>query len=366
MSDPQDKHWLADDPNFLASLNDLDRGLTGGGIAEAEEGDEPLALELPAPPLPPPDPPPPIAAPRSAAVPAHPASGRPARAINAARALDPAHVLDTAPSSRPRRAVPAPPVAPIAPVASEPEEDAPPPPLTFSRPLPAEPRGHRPLMDLFPASALEADRPPMPALGTAVGPQLPPPRPRPAPRTVEQAPSPLDALTYENFYGLREPPFSLATDPKFQYQSAAHERAGQEMLAAIRKRTGPAVLTGLFGMGKTTLCRALVQDIDRRTITSLALEPLQSIDDLLKTMLVDFGVMARDDLAAASRLTTGVLTATLGSFLESLVPIHASAVMIIDEAQNLPVPLLAGLSGIMSGGGPAGRALQVVLSGSPR
>ncbi len=358
VSDPHAKRWLADDPNFLDSLNDLDRGLVDGDeLVPDEAGDELPPMVAPPQPIRPAPPPP--TAPRSAAAPARAAAARAPRAINPARALDPARLLDTTPPVRMPRARPPVESAPVVSAPAPVEALALPPPLVFTRPSPAEPRARRPLLDLFPSSSLEPDRPPM-ELGTAVGPQLPPPRPRAAPEL--DAPSPLDGLTYETFYGLREKPFSLSTDPKFQYQSAAHERASQEILAAIRKRGGPALLLGPLGMGKTTLCRGLVHEIDRRTVTSLVLEPVQSLDDLLQTMLVDFGVIARADLAGA-QASREQLIATLNSFLESLVPIQASAVVFIDEAQNVPVTLLGDLAVLM--GSPAARLLQVVLMGQP-
>ena len=324
VSDPHAKHWLADDPDFLASLNSLDRGLVDDGAAG--DGDELAPSVAPPQPVRAAAPPAPPVAPRSAAVPA--------------RHAPPETFGDV-------------------------DDDAPAPPLAFARPsAPAEPRVRRPLLDLFPPSALEAERPPMPALGRAVGPQLPPPRPRPAPKPEADGPSQIDALTHETFYGLREKPFSLSTDPKFLYQSASHERAGQDLLAAIRKRSGSAVLTGPLGTGKTTLCRSLVQEVDRRTVTSLVLEPVRSIDDLLKAMLVDFGVISRDDLAGAPPIAREVLTSTLTAFLASLVPLQASAVVIIDEAQNLPVDVFAGISGIIAAG-PEIHVLQVVLVGEP-
>jgi general secretion pathway protein A len=171
-------------------------------------------------------------------------------------------------------------------------------------------------------------------------------------------------LTFEAFYGLRERPFSLSTDPKFHYQSAAHGRASREVLAAIGNRSGPAVLTGSLGTGKTTLCRALVQEIDRRTVTSLVLEPPQSLDDLLKTMLVDFGVVARQGLAGATDPTRDVLAGTLRAFLESLVPLQGSAVVFIDEAQNVPASVLGELDALCQGS-PDTRVLQLVLVGQP-
>ena len=82
-------------------------------------------------------------------------------------------------------------------------------------------------------------------------------------------------------------------------------------------------------------------------------------------MLVDFGAMSRADLDGASQFTREALTRTLNSFLESLVPIEASAVVIIDEAQNVPVALLADLGAMLGADGPAARVLQLVLAGQP-
>jgi type II secretory pathway predicted ATPase ExeA len=382
VSDSDAKRWLADDPKFLASLGDLDRGLAD----EEDDRPEPIAPIGPPPTArafaPPPSPPAPPA-PR-------PAAARPGRA---ARALDPARLLNTSALASPlaaadpdpdRRLHPAAVVPPPRPVAAAaPARFAPPdifdaaeavapppaPPLAFARPPAGAPTAaahvRRPLLDLFPPSALQPDTSPLPVPGTAVGPQLPPRRPRPAPKPEPDAPSQLDALTYETFYGLREKPFSLSTDLRFLYPSVQHERAIRELLAAIRKRSGPLVLTAPVGLGKTTLCRSLVQEIDRRTVTSLVLDPPLSLDDLLQTMLVDFGVISRADLAGGSAITREVLTGTLRSFLESLVPLQASAVVILDEAQNLPVALLADLTALLSTASPETGILQMVLVGQP-
>ena len=224
MSDPPSKSWPEDDPSFLASLDDLDRGLNDSrpAVEDAARQSGPEVPEAKPPAVAP-------IAPRQASssppTPAHPASS-------------------TAP-------------APLVPPGIFGDPDDPPPPLTFTRPEPGDPRAHRPLLDLFPVAPLEGGVAPMPRTGTAVGPQLPP-RPR-STLKPESAGRSRDGLTFEAFYGLRERPFSLSTDPKFHYQSAAHGRASRELLAAIGNRSGPAVLTGALGMGKTTLCRALVR-----------------------------------------------------------------------------------------------------------
>ena len=56
------------------------------------------------------------------------------------------------------------------------------------------------------------------------------------------------------------------------------------------------MVTGDIGTGKTTLCRALLEQIDRNTFTALVLNPFLSEDDLLKLILQDFGVVSREDV----------------------------------------------------------------------
>jgi general secretion pathway protein A len=107
-----------------------------------------------------------------------------------------------------------------------------------------------------------------------------------------------------------------------------------------------------------------VQRLDRRTVTSLVLDPPQSVEDLLQTMLVDFGVVARQSLSTAAHPTRDLLAGTLYAFLGSLVPLQGSAVVFIDEAQNLPASLLAELDALRQGSAGA-RLLQLVLVGQP-
>src|SRR6266404_4126455 len=103
---------------------------------------------------------------------------------------------------------------------------------------------------------------------------------------------------YESYYGFAEKPFSLTPDPKFLYRSESHANAFDLLQYAVRRREGFVVVTGDIGTGKTTLCRALLEQIDRATFTALVLNPFLSEEDLLKRILLDFGVMSRDELKA--------------------------------------------------------------------
>jgi Type II secretory pathway, component ExeA (predicted ATPase) len=72
---------------------------------------------------------------------------------------------------------------------------------------------------------------------------------------------------YEHYYGLSEKPFSLTPDPKYLYRSQSHGNAFDLLQYAIDRREGFVVVTGDIGTGKTTLCRALLEQIDRTTFT---------------------------------------------------------------------------------------------------
>ena len=62
---------------------------------------------------------------------------------------------------------------------------------------------------------------------------------------------------YFEYYGLKEKPFSLSTDPKFLYYSNSHQAAFSKMIDTTSQDTGLMLLSGLFGTGKTTLMNAL-------------------------------------------------------------------------------------------------------------
>ena len=174
-------------------------------------------------------------------------------------------------------------------------------------------------------------------------------------------------LTYERYYGLREKAFSLSTDPRFLYRSGVHSPVLHDLAAAIRRREGLIILTGDIGLGKTTLCRAVLSQLDRKTFATFVPDPFVTREDLLKTMLVDFGVMSVEDLVkgrlkGASRPD---LSYPLYEFLQALAPLEAFAVLVIDEVQNLSLPLLEEIR-ILSDLEAAGRKLlQVVLVGQP-
>lgn len=168
-------------------------------------------------------------------------------------------------------------------------------------------------------------------------------------------------LTYEPFYGLKEKPFSLTSDSRFFYQSRAHAPAFDDLLNAIRRRESLNALTGDVGTGKTTLCRAVLESLDRKTFSAFVRDPFASREELLKVLLADFGVASTEDIASG-RLrgaTRTELHYVLQEFLATLAPLQAFAVVIIDEAQNLSPQLLEEVRILSDAEG----LLQVVLVG---
>jgi type II secretory pathway predicted ATPase ExeA len=170
---------------------------------------------------------------------------------------------------------------------------------------------------------------------------------------------------YESYYGFTEKPFSLTPDPKYLYRSQSHGDAFDLLQYAIRRREGFVVVTGDIGTGKTTLCRAVLEQIDRATFTALVLNPFLSEEDLLKRILQDFGVISRDDSKAGrlANVSKQELIDALYDFLLGLIPLKASAVLIIDEAQNLPLSVLEQIRILSNLETDKEKLLQIILVG---
>lgn len=206
------------------------------------------------------------------------------------------------------------------------------------------------------------------------------PGPRPAPATLaggHQSPAPEGSgsavntvpergdIMYEDFFGLAEKPFNLTPDPKFLYRSETHVNALDLIHFAIKRREGFTVVTGDIGTGKTTLCRAIVEQLDRKTFTAVIFNPLIDEHDLLKVILRDFGVISREDARQAHwhGVTQHDMVMALNDFLQSLTRLQASAVVIVDEAHHLSVPVLEQLRILSNLETNKEKLLQIVLVG---
>jgi general secretion pathway protein A len=170
--------------------------------------------------------------------------------------------------------------------------------------------------------------------------------------------------TYESFFGLVERPFSLTPDPKYFFKSRAHGRAIETLTFGLRRRERFLLVTGDLGVGKTVLCRTLVEQFRRRGLVSLISNPLMTPDQFLRLLLEDFGAVAPDD-ARLDGAATYELHELLLNFLGELQTTHEGSVIVIDEAHTLPAAVVDHLLQLARVEHHRERVVQFVLVGQP-
>ena len=212
---------------------------------------------------------------------------------------------------------------------------------------------------------------------------------------------------YLDFFGLKEKPFSLTPDPRFLFLSESHRQALDHLLYGIREREGFILIVGDIGTGKTTICRELLEELDKNVASALILNPMLSEQELLEAIVQDFaiplgGTGIRADGEGASqqifdsldsetqnalelnplmpgrrvlknileKVETGSAVRTkkeiidrLNAYLISLVEKGGNAVLIIDEAQNLSAPVLEQIRILSNLETTKRKLLQIVLVG---
>ena len=185
-----------------------------------------------------------------------------------------------------------------------------------------------------------------------------------------QPSAPLSSLAepiYETFYGLREQPFAISTDPKFLFLSASHRRAYEELLSGLVRDESIVLLTGETGSGKTTLCRAVIGALGIRTFSSILHQPYMTGPEMLRLILRDFGLVSREELRRGVLASADVpqLLDALEGFLRSLISIESRAVVVIDEAQSLSPALLDEVRMLTAFERDGRRLIQLMLCGQP-
>ncbi|OGX38796.1 MAG: hypothetical protein A3D87_05355 [Omnitrophica WOR_2 bacterium RIFCSPHIGHO2_02_FULL_50_17] len=163
---------------------------------------------------------------------------------------------------------------------------------------------------------------------------------------------------YKEFYNLRESPFNVTADPDFFFSSAHHIEAFSHLLYGIHQRKGIIVITGEIGTGKTTICRRLLNKLDKNVKTALILNPNFSAIQLLQIILRDLGIEGNFKNKFA-------LINTLNEFLlEQTIQGHNVAI-IVDEAQNLGIKQLEQIRLLSNLETEKEKLLQIVLVGQP-
>ncbi len=163
---------------------------------------------------------------------------------------------------------------------------------------------------------------------------------------------------YTQFYGFREPPFNITPDPRFLFFSRHHREAFNHLLFGIKERKGFIQITGEVGAGKTTLCRALLQQLGPRYRTALVLNPRMTNNQLIRSILGELGLENRGN----DRV---VLLDRLNRFLLERAAAGEDVVLVLDDAQAMDPDALEQVRLLSNLETDERKLLQIVLIGQP-
>jgi len=164
---------------------------------------------------------------------------------------------------------------------------------------------------------------------------------------------------YEEFYGLKEKPFSIQPDPDFLFFGHRHGMAYAMLEYGIANRAGFFLICGEIGCGKTTLVRHLLNNIDSDIKVGIVYNTHQNIDDMLGWIMLAFG-------QSYEGLSELALYDAFQNFLISSYASGQRVVLIIDEAQNLSPGALESLRMLSNINADKDQLLQIILVGQPQ
>jgi putative secretion ATPase (PEP-CTERM system associated) len=163
---------------------------------------------------------------------------------------------------------------------------------------------------------------------------------------------------YEAFYHLQAKPFQLTSDPRFFFSSRGHRRAMAYLVYGVYQAEGFIVITGEVGAGKTTLANALArklasQNVALGQVVSTHLEA----DDMVRMVAAAFGLAQGGSKAE--------LLSRVERFLLACQQQGKRAILMVDEAQNLPATSVEELRMLSNYVLEAKPLLQTFLLGQP-
>lgn len=163
---------------------------------------------------------------------------------------------------------------------------------------------------------------------------------------------------YEKFYGLKEKPFSIQSDPDFLYFGRRHAYAYAMIEYGMKNGAGFSIISGEIGCGKTTLIRHLLNNLDDSHIVGLVYNTHRDIADLLEWILLAFGLPYEG-------MSKSELYSSFKHFLVEQYAVGKPVLLIIDEAQNLHPDALELLRKLSDINANKFKLLQIILVGQP-
>ena len=168
---------------------------------------------------------------------------------------------------------------------------------------------------------------------------------------------------YAPYFGLSKEPFSIAPDPRFLFMSDMHREALAHLLYGVSGGGGFVLLTGEIGAGKTTVCRAFLDQVPPHCVVAYIFNPKLTVYELLQTVCEEFGITVvptnGDNPSQKDHVDA------LNHFLLAAHAAQKQAVLIIDEAQSLAADVLEQLRLLTNLETGERKLLQIVLIGQP-
>ncbi|NOT28699.1 MAG: AAA family ATPase [Acidobacteria bacterium] len=164
---------------------------------------------------------------------------------------------------------------------------------------------------------------------------------------------------YESFFGLYERPFDLTPNPRYLVLTDAHREALSNLEYAITSRKGVTLLLGEAGTGKTTIIRTAIERQPERVHCVHLQNPTLERSEFVEMLARLFGLSER-----ASESKTACLI-ELEKLLVSRSQNGESTVLVVDEAQSLPLELLEEIRLLANIETNSEKLLSVILAGQP-
>jgi general secretion pathway protein A len=163
---------------------------------------------------------------------------------------------------------------------------------------------------------------------------------------------------YEAYYHFTGKPFQLSPDPRFFFSSKGHRRAMSYLVYGVHQGEGFIVITGEIGAGKTMLANTLARELtSRNLVLAQVVSTYLKADDMVRMVAAGFGLSQEDSKA--------ILLKRVEQFLITCHRQGKRALLMVDEAQNLPATSVEELRMLSNYTCDAKPLLQTFLLGQP-